>query len=403
MHILLVHQLFLRGDEAGMTQHYEYARHLVRAGHRVTVLSGRRSYLTGQPVATARREMVEPGLEIIPCAQAGRVHRSFVWRTLGFLSFMLSAFAAGLRVRRVDVIWTTSPPLPQVCTAWALAWLKRRPLVFEVRDLWPAVAVEMGVLRSRPLIALASAAESFLYRAAQVVVVNSPGFLPYLAQRGVALDKIEVVPNGVDLEAFHPQGSGGSLRAAHGLQGNFIALYAGAHGMANDLMTLLRAAEQLRQESEIVFVLAGDGKEKPRLMAAAAELGLSNVIFLPAVPKSELAQVLAASDCSVAVLKPIPLFATVYPNKVFDAMAAGRPVVLAVAGVIRDLVEEAGAGLTVPPGDWTALAEAVRVLARDREAARRMGARGRACVEAGFDRRRSAERLEQIFHSAAER
>ncbi len=403
MHILLVHQLFLRGDEAGMTQHYEYARHLVRAGHRVTVLAGRRSYLTGLQVATTRREVVEPGLEIIPCAQSGRVHRSFAWRTLGFLSFMLSAFVAGLRLRRVDVIWTTSPPLPQACTAWALARLKRRPLVFEVRDLWPAVAVEMGVLRNRLLIAVASAAEAWLYRAAAVIVVNSPGFLPHLAQRRVPPEKLEVVPNGVDLETFDPRTSGKRLRAAHGLQGKFIALYAGAHGMANDLMTVLRAAQSLRQERDIVFVLAGDGKEKPRLTAAAADMGLSNVLFLPPAPKTELVRVLAAADCCLAVLKPIPLFATVYPNKVFDAMAAGKPVVLAIAGVIRDLVEGAGAGLAVTPGDWKGLAEAVRSLARDPARARRMGERGRACVEAGFDRRRSAERMEQIFREVGGR
>ena len=401
MHILLVHQLFLRGDEAGMTQHYEYARHLVRVGHRVTVLAGRRSYLTGREVATTRREVLEPGLEIIPCAQSGRVHQSFAWRTLGFLSFMLSSFVAGLRLRGVDVIWTTSPPLPQVCTAWALARLKRRPWVFEVRDLWPAVAMEMGVLRNRLLIAVASAAEAFLYRAATVIVANSPGFLPHLLGRGVSPDKIEVIPNGVDLEAFDPGVTGEHLRAAHGLQGKFVVLYAGAHGMANDLMTLLRAAQHLRDERNIVFVLAGDGKEKPRLTAAAADMGLSNVVFLPPAPKSELARILAAADCGVAVLKPIPLFATVYPNKVFDTMAAGRPVVLAIAGVIRDLVEQAGAGLAVPPGDWQGVAEAVRALARDPARARRMGAQGRACVEAGFDRRRSAERMEQIFLEVA--
>ncbi len=397
MHILLVHQLFLRGDEAGMTQHYEYARYLVQAGHRVTVLAGRRSYLTGRQVATMRRGLVEPGLEIIPCAQSGRVHRSFAWRTLGFLSFMLSSFVAGLRVSGVDIVWTTSPPLPQVCTAWALARLKRRPLVFEVRDLWPAVAVEMGVLRNRLLIAVAGAAELFLYRAAAVIVVNSPGFLPHLARRGVPPEKLEFVPNGVDLQAFDPRRSGKRVRAAHGWQGKFVVLYAGAHGIANDLMTLLYAAQRLRDEREIVFILAGDGKEKARLMAAAADMQLGNVTFLPPVPKKDLAPILAAADCSVAVLRPIPLFATVYPNKVFDAMAAGKPVVLAIAGVIRDLVEEAGAGLAVTPGDGEGLAQAVRTLAGEREQARQMGLRGRAVVEASFDRRASARRMEQIF------
>lgn len=400
MHILLVHQLFLRAEDAGMSQHYDFAHHLVRSGHRVTVLAGRRSYLTGTAVSTTRRQVLEPGLEVIPCAQVGGVHRSFVWRTVGFLSFMLSSLVAGLRVPQVDVVWTTSPPLPQVCTAWFVAWVRRRPWVFEIRDLWPAVAVEMGILRNRLLIAIAGAVEGFLYRWATKIVVNSPGFLPYLCGRSIPSARIEVVPNGVDPSAFAPEDRGESFRRAHGLQDRFVVLYAGAHGQANDLMTLLAAAERMQDEPRVAFVLVGDGKQKPSLMAAAAQKRLDNVLFLAAVPRVQIAGVVAAADVGVATLKPIPLFATVYPNKVFDYMAAGRPVVLAMDGAIRALVEEAGAGLVVRPGDAAALSVAVRSLLRDPVAARRMGARGRACVEAGFDRRLSAEKLERLLQAA---
>jgi glycosyltransferase involved in cell wall biosynthesis len=400
MHILLVHQVFLSTDEPGNTQHYEFARHLTRSGHRVTILAGTRSYLTGRQVSSAKRETLAPGLEVLRCPVWSSVHRSFIHRTIGFLSFMLSSLWRGLGVRHVDLVWSTSPPLPQICTAWALAWLKRVPHVFEVRDPWPSVAIELGVLRSHLLIALACWAERFLYRHSKRIIVNSPGFIPYLRQAGVPEAKIALVPNGVDTTLYDLDSSGEPFRLAHGLQGKFVVLYAGAHGLSNDLVTLLQAADRLRQDRRLIFVLLGDGKEKPSLMAQAGQMGLENVLFLPAVPKADMPGVLAAADCGVAILRPIPLFATTYPNKVFDYMAAGRPVVLAIDGVIRDVVEGAGAGLAVPPGNPEALAEAVRLLAADPDKARQMGRRGRTCVEQRFDRRHLAQQLEEVLLEA---
>lgn len=402
MHILLLHQLFSRLDEPGLTQHYDYCRHLVRAGHRVTVLVGTRSYLTGQPTAHQQPEVLEPGFTILPCAVMASVHRSFLHRALGFFSFMLSALWRGLFVHDVDLVWCSSPPLPQACTAWALAWLKRAPFVFEVRDPWPEAAVQVGVLRNPLLIGLARAVEDFLYRRARRVVVNSPGYVPYMQRHGVPERKIALVPNGVNLGLFSKAAvrAAPAFRVQYGLEGKFVALYTGAHGLSNHLETVLEAAECLRNEDHIRFVLVGDGKEKPRLVAQAERLGLTNVLFLPAVPKEEVPAVLAAADCGLAVLKPIPLFATTYPNKVFDYMAAGLPVVLAIDGVIRELVERAGAGLTVPPADGRAMAEAVLALSRDPDLARRMSRNGRACAEAEFDRGTIARWMEQVLLDA---
>jgi glycosyltransferase involved in cell wall biosynthesis len=289
-----------------------------------------------------------------------------------------------------------------VASAWAIARLQRVPLVFEVRDLWPAFAVAAGVLRSSILIRLSEGLERFLYRRADHLIANSPGFVPYLRRRGVAESKITLVPNGVDPAMFDPAADGRPFRTAHGLQQRFVVLYAGAHGLANDLGVVLEAASQLRREAAIVFVLVGDGKEKPGLMRQAEAMGLSNVRFLPPVAKGDIPQVLAAADCGLAILQPLPLFATTYPNKVFDYMAAGRPVLLAIDGVIRQVVEEEKAGLAVPPGDPAALAAAVRRLAGDRVSARRMGELGRSAIERRFDRRRQAELLEATFRRVAE-
>jgi glycosyltransferase involved in cell wall biosynthesis len=309
---------------------------------------------------------------------------------------MLSAFFKGWTQPKVDIVWGTSPPLPQVFTAWLLARLKGAKFLFEVRDLWPAFAIQLGVLRNPFLVWLALLLEGFLYRRADRLVVNSPGFIRHLESRGAQREKIVLIRNGVDPTMFDPASDGAAFRARHGLSNRFVALYAGAHGLSNDLTVLLDAAGLLRGDPRIRFLLVGDGKEKSRLIAYAAERKLENVLFLQPVPKQEMAEVLAASDCGIAILKPIPLYGTTYPNKVFDYMAAGRPVVLAIDGVIRKVVEEGGAGIAVPPGDPKALAGAIRRLADDPSGSKAMGSRGRTTVERDFSREAQGLEMERL-------
>jgi glycosyltransferase involved in cell wall biosynthesis len=397
MHILLIHQVFVRPDDPGGTRHYEMARQLVRAGHSVTILASPYSYQTGRRVTDQPKEVLEPGLEVIRCEVWGSVHKSFFWRTVGFFSFMISAFWQGLRLPKVEVVWGTSPPLPQVFTAWLVARLRRARFVFEVRDLWPAFAIQLGVIRNPVLIHLSLLLEGFLYRRADRLVVNSPGFIDHLDKRGAAKSRIVLVRNGVDPAMFDPGADGSAFREKYKLGRKFVAVYAGAHGISNDLGILIEAADLLRGDSRILFILVGDGKEKPNLVLQATEKNLDNILFLPPIPKSEMAEVLAASDCGIAILKPIPLYGTTYPNKVFDYMAAGRPVVLAIDGVIRKVVEDADAGLAVPPGNAAALADAVRNLAGDSARAREMGRKGRICVEREFNREEQARLMERVL------
>jgi glycosyltransferase involved in cell wall biosynthesis len=409
MHILLIHQAFAAMDEPGGTRHHELARFLVEQGHKVTVITSPISYLTGTsrdgregaggrnkiPWVTSQQE---GELTILRTYAYPAVHKSFVHRVIGFLSFMVSSFTNALRVRQVDLVWGTSPPIFQGLTAWAVARLKGIPFIFEVRDLWPAFAIQVGVLHNPILIRLSEWLERFLYRHADQMLVNSPGFIPHIQQRGAA--EVELVANGADPRMFDPMADGSEVLHEHALEGKFVALYAGAHGMSNDLPVLLEAAGLLCNQPEIAVVLVGDGKEKPVLQRQAQEMGLTNVYFLPPVPKAKMNSVLAAADVGIAILKPVPLYATVYPNKVFDYMAAGRPVVLAIAGVIRQAVEEAGAGICVPPGDPLALANAICNLANDPAACQEMGKNGRRYIEKHFDRRILAEKLETIFKQA---
>ncbi len=402
MHILLIHQAFAALDEPGGTRHHELARYLAEKGHHVTVIASPVSYLTGNasplspiPSEEGIGDRGEGSVAILRAYTYRALHKSFVHRVFSFLSFMASSFWMGLGVKNVDLVWGTSPPIFQGVTAWALARLKGVPFLFEVRDLWPAFAIEVGVLRNRLLIRLSEWLERFLYRHADRMMVNSPGFIAHITERGAR--RIELIPNGADPRMFDPASDGADFRRAHALEGKFVALYAGAHGMSNDLGVVLDAAGRLCDLPDVACVLLGDGKDKPALIARAAEMGLVNVHFLPSVPKDEMSAALAAADACIAILKPIPLYATVYPNKVFDYMAAGRPVILAIDGVIRRVIEDADAGVFVPPGDAAALAEAIRAV-RDRpDRGRALGQRGRRYVEEHFDRAVLADQLETVL------
>jgi glycosyltransferase involved in cell wall biosynthesis len=397
MHVLLIHQAFVDLGEAGGTRHAEFARYLVEHGHRVTVIASPVSYLTGREQGSQIVSL--PGLTILRARTTRDLHRSFVHRVVNFVSFMASAFFIGLRVKDVDVVWGTTPPIFQAAAAWAVARLKRAAFVLEVRDLWPAFAVEVGVLRNKLLIRASEWLEHFLYKHADVVMLNSPGFVEHVRQRGAT--NTVVVPNGADAAMFDPAAKGEEFRKQYGLQGKSIVLYAGAHGLSNDLGVVLQSAAKLKEDGNIAIVLMGDGKDKLSLQAQAAEMGLQNLHFVPPLPKAQMAQALAAADACLAILKPLKLYATVYPNKVFDYLAAGRPVLLAIDGAVRQVVETAGAGVFVPPGDPTALAEAIRHMAQHPDEARRMGQAGRRYLEQHFGRSKLAEQLLDVLQRAA--
>jgi glycosyltransferase involved in cell wall biosynthesis len=409
VHILLIHQAFVALGEPGGTRHHELARYLAQRGHRVTIIASPVSYLTGRVGEQAGLSAPDPldeGITILRTYTYSALHRSFIHRVFSFFSFMASSFWVGLKVRQVDLVWGTSPPIFQGVTAWALARLKRVPFLFEVRDLWPAFAIDVGVLRNPLLITLSLWLERFLYRHADQLLVNSPGFVEHVSLRGAR--NVLVVPNGVDHRMFDPYETGAGYRQEYGLAGRYIAMYAGAHGMSNDLGVVLEAARLLQDRptegsAQIAIVFVGDGKEKPALQAQAARMGLQNVYFLPPVPKAAMAEALAAADACIAILKPIRMYATVYPNKVFDYMAAGRPVILAIDGVIRQVIEQAGAGVFVQPGDPAALADAIRKMADDRQTGVQMGLRGRQYVEAHFDRAELAAKLAEIFERLAKK
>jgi glycosyltransferase involved in cell wall biosynthesis len=401
MHILIIHQAFASFDEPGGTRHFEFARMLAARGYRVTVIASPVSYITGEKTLIPPVSEKMSRVEIIRARVYSAHHKSFFHRMLAFFSFMFSSFWIGLGVKKVDLVWGTSPPLFQSATAWALARLKGAKFLFEVRVLWPQFAIAVGVLKNPVLIRASEWLERFLYQRADQVMVNSPGFIDHVKQRGAR--RVELIPNGADPSLFNPSDNGADFRQAYHLDENFVVLYAGAHGMSNDLDVVLESAKLLASESKIQIVLLGDGKEKPALMLRAEQMGLTNITFATSVAKSEMPKALAAADACIAILKPLDEYKTTYPNKVFDYMAAGRPVALAIDGVIREVVETAGCGLFAEPGNAAALAGVIRRLANDPQKSRAMGLKGRKYLEENFSREKIMDELMQVIEQILEK
>jgi glycosyltransferase involved in cell wall biosynthesis len=407
MHVLLVDQAFTTPEEAGGTRHYELAAMLAAHGNRTTVLRSDVSYVSGEPNSSGSvvdaSQRIPEGLSIRTCRTNSAHHRSLAHRLVAFSSFAVTSFWAGLHVTSVDVVCAVSPPPSVLVTAWLLARLKRVPLVIEIRDLWPDTVIDLGYLRRAWAIGVARWLERRVYAGADLIVVNSPGFVPHILASGVSPEIVAPIPNGVDTERYDPADLGLAFRHEHGLGNRCVVMYAGTHGVASDLDTALRAAALLRHEEDVVFVFVGHGIRKARLLREAAAAELSNVVFAAPQPKRTMPSVLAAADMGLAILRPVPVFKTVLPNKVFDYMAAGRPVLVQVDGVIRGVVEDAGCGVFVEPGNANELAEAVKRLARDPDLRKALGARGRRYAERYCSRRDRLAEFEQALQKLVTR
>jgi glycosyltransferase involved in cell wall biosynthesis len=395
MHILLIHQAFATLDEPGGTRHHELARFLARQGHQVSIIASPVSYLTGQHTHSAKREVEMEGLvKIFRTYTYTALHKSFIHRVFSFLSFMVSSFFKSLSIKEVDLVWGTTPPIFQAVTAWLISRFKHVPFLLEVRDLWPEFAIVVGVLKNPTLIKLSYWLEKFLYRHADHIVVNSPGFISHIIQKGGK--DISLIPNGSDIANFEI-GNTLKTREELGWSDKFVVLYAGAHGMSNDLSIVLKAAKLLENNKNIQIVFLGDGKEKSNLICEAELLNLSNLTFLDPVPKNKVSEILGASNACIAILKPIEMYKTTYPNKVFDYMAARKPVILAIDGEIRKVVEKAECGIFCKPGDPGAIADSCMYLYNNQDNAVSMGNNGFEYLKDHFNREKIAQVLLDVI------
>ncbi len=394
--ITYVSQYFVSADQPGGVRHWQHTRALATRGHDVTVIT---SYVqhkerTIAPQYRGRKIVTEQegDLRIMRTYSTPGYGVDLRSRAANYGSFAFWAGVAAARAPRPDVVIASSPSLPAAAAAAGIAQARRARFVLEVRDLWPDSLVEMGLLSNPRAIAAARRMERYCYRRADRIVTLTEGIRDGVIAAGVPAAKVSLITNGVDLDI------GAGSEPVDLAPGEFVAMYVGAHGTYSALDTLLGAARV--SDPGVRFVLVGGGDQKAGLVARAAEQGLDNVTFIDPVPKKDVPSWLARADVCLLPYQDVPLFAGALPNKAFDYLGAGRPIIAgAPVGELTRLVEASGCGLNIPPEDPGALSAAVAALRADPEGAERMGAAGRAWVREHYDRAALARRFVSVVES----
>jgi glycosyltransferase involved in cell wall biosynthesis len=395
MKVLYFHQHFSTPKGSAGIRSYEMARRLVARGHQVTMVCG--SYGGGEtgltmPFVQGRRRGVVDGIEVIEFGLPYSNADGLVKRGLTFLKFASRSIGLAL-TERYDVLFATTTPLTAGIPGIVARWLRFKPFVFEVRDLWPELPRAMGVIRNPVVLWAIGVLEWTSYRSAHRLVGLSPGIVDGIAHCGVPRDRIASVPNGCDLDIFATP-----LRPWRPPQvrtTDLLAVFAGTHGIANGLDAVLNAAAELKRRGrdDIKLLLIGQGKLKAGLQARAEREELSNVVFHDPVNKERLAGLMAVTDVGLQVLANVPAFYYgTSPNKFFDYIAAGLPVLNNYPGWLAEMITEHQCGFAVPPDNSGAFADALEQAAADRIALKAMGQRGLSLAKAQFARQALADK-----------
>jgi glycosyltransferase involved in cell wall biosynthesis len=400
--VLYVHQFFAtRESDLGLIRSYEFSRRWVEQGNDVTVVTSS-SRLPEPFQAHLFSDGDVDGIDVRSVRVAYSNYMSYTRRIWSFVLFTGGAAWLALRAPKPDVVLATSTPLTVGVPALIVSRLRRVPLVFEVRDLWPEAAIQMGALRRGGALArVAKWLERRLYHASAQVVGLSPGMVDGILAEGVDPARVSMIPNASDLDLFHPGDKDAELVDRYNLDGRFVVGYAGAIGPSNALEDQVPEAARILQErgrDDIVFLIAGDGKSLPVLRERSE--GLRNVIFAGSVPKREVPRLTRTADLLMTLFADVPILATNSPNKFFDALASGRPVLVNSPGWTRDLVQDNDCGVYVAPGGGRAMADAIERLTDDRDALARMGANARALAEREFGRDDLAARMLAVLDRA---
>lgn len=394
MHILYFHQHFSTPKGSVGIRSYAMAQSLIKNGHKVTMVCG--SFSNGQtgltgPFKKGFRYGEVDGINIIEFELPYSNNLSFPQRVVLFLSFALKSIKIALK-EDYDIVFATTTPLTASIPGIAAKWLRRKPFVFEVRDLWPELPKAMGVITNPIILWLMSALEWVSYHSADRLIGLSPGIVEGISKRGIDKRKIATIPNGCDLDIFSNKSDG--WRPSGVEKTDIMAIFTGTHGLANGLDSVVDAAAELkkRNRQDIKLVLVGNGMNKDSLMKRAKELGLSNLIFHDPVNKARLAGLMSEADLGLQILANVPAFYYgTSPNKFFDYIAAGLPVLNNYPGWLAELIKSEDAGFTVPPESPIEFANALEKAAASKDKLKEMGENAKALAKREFDRSKLAQ------------
>lgn len=408
MNIIYLCQYFVPEPGAPSARLYELSRAWVQGGHNVKIITGMPNHPTGvvHPDYRGRLAVREnlDGITVLRNWIYATPNEGIFKKIISHLSFMVSAVLLGLpRLGPADVIIVSSPNFLSAFSAYVISRVRHIPFVFEVRDLWPAAFVDLGVLTNPLLIQFLEFCEMFLYRRAALVATVTTSFRLNLIQRGLAPEKVVTVTNGADLDFFVPGPRDNDLAEELGLLGKFVVSYIGAHGISHGLETVLMAADRLRGVHEIVFLMVGDGAQRSALLALKSKLCLRNVQMFPSQSRSRVREFYQASDVCLVPLVDVPLFDAFVPSKIFEIMACGVPIIGAVRGEAREIMVRSGAARLVEPEDDDAIAQSIEWIRAHPNHQAQMGKSGRSFVSANFNRIKLAKLYERILMEVVSR
>ncbi len=377
MHILFLTDNFPPESNAPANRTFEHARQWVASGHRVTIITCAPNFPDGQLFEGYKNRWFQTeqmdGITVIRVWSFMTRNAGFVLRLLDFFSFMVSGFLGGLRVRDADIIIGTSPQFFTVCAAYCLAKVKQRPFVFEMRDIWPESLQAVGMSNAGLSVRLAAPLADYLYRRADHLIVVTHSFKAYLQDRGVSGERVTVIPNGVDPDMFFPIPADISLQQELQLEDKFVVGYLGTHGLAHGLESVVEAARLAGQTDDLTavhFITVGAGAKFDKIKALASDL--DNFTMIGQVSRADILRYWSLLDASLIHLKASPLFESVIPSKMFEAMAMGVPLLHGVGGESADIVRTSRSGICFAAEQPEALLSAIRQISTDKDAYQQM-------------------------------
>lgn len=400
MKIVYIHQYFMTNKGKGGTRSYDVSKHMVRSGHEVHMICGIyfSSDMKPMPWYQLYRNEEVDGIKLTVLNVFCSNHHGMLKRMVSFCWFAFLATFAALMSKKPDVIFATSTPLTVGIPGYIAAKLKRAPLIFEVRDIWPEALIPNTNLTGKELsIRLLAWLERFIYKHSAKILLVSKGFEERLIERGFPAEKLKTIFLGAEGDIFRDAKPDLEFMAKHGLQDKIVTVYTGAQGIINGLDYIIDAAEHCKDRTDIVFLIIGDGSEKKRLVEMAQKKALSNVVFIDLVSKKALPGILAICHIGLVIFKYIGMKRRRTPNKVFDYMFTGMPSLINYTGATIDLVSADNSGLYVDPTKPEDLAEKVKELADNPQLRKELGENGKRAAYEKYDRKIIAGQLIKVF------